>query len=90
MEALARALSDWTQLLGPAAVDGDTNAFRSPDPTRGVSRLMVNIFDGARPVADAQDLVANDAPPAALMRAIRGLTRRLMIRYAQLGAVATG
>ena len=24
MEALARALSDWTQLLGPAAVDGDT------------------------------------------------------------------
>lgn len=62
----------------------------NPDSTRGVTRLMVNIFDGARPVADAQDLVANDAPPAALMRAIRGLTRRLMIRYAQLGAVATG
>ena len=40
MEALARALSDWTQLLGPAAVDGDTTAFRSPDPTRGVLAVL--------------------------------------------------
>jgi len=47
-------------------------------PQRGVSRLMVNVFDGANPYAYEQDTIANDAPTAEVTSAVASMSERLL------------
>jgi hypothetical protein len=62
-------------------------------PQRGISRLFVNVFDGANPYAFEQDTVMNDAPTAAVTAAVESMSKRLLADVAarenvpnQLGA----
>jgi hypothetical protein len=57
-----------------------------PTAARGVSMLMVNIFDGSVPVAYAEDTVANNVPTAAVTNAIASLTTQLLAPYTQADA----
>lgn len=41
------------------------------------AHLMVNVFDGSVPFADAQQTIDGSAPPGAIAYAIRALTRRI-------------
>jgi hypothetical protein len=50
----------------------------NPIPSSGVSRLVVNIFDGSVPIADAQEVVANSAPDVEIIRTIESMTEQLM------------
>jgi hypothetical protein len=50
---------------------------------RGVSRLVVNVFDGSRPTAEAQQVIDNTAPRSSVEYAVRTLTRRLMAKLDQ-------
>jgi hypothetical protein len=45
---------------------------------RGISRLVVNVFDGANPYAYEQDIVMNDAPRAAVTSAVESMSKRLL------------
>jgi hypothetical protein len=47
-------------------------------PERGISRLFVNVFDGANPYAFEQDTVVNDAPTAAVTSAVESMSKRLL------------
>jgi len=49
----------------------------NPMAARGVSLLVVNVFDGSHPFAYEQQVVANDAPPGVLVSAIASMTSRL-------------
>lgn len=60
----------------------------NPDATPGVSRLVVNVFDGPTPVAVEQARVANGAAEGTLVNSIVSLTRQLAAAYAQLGSQA--
>jgi hypothetical protein len=50
----------------------------NPGGGRGVSTLVVNIFDGSDPVAYEQEVVTNSAPTVAIVGAIESVTRRLI------------
>lgn len=60
----------------------------NPIAARGVSRLFVNVFDGATPVAYEQDTVSNSAPRGAITYVVASLTTRLVTRYARLESQA--
>ena len=45
---------------------------------RGVSRLVVNVFDGARPYAYEQEVVSNDTPSAAIASVVQSMSKRLL------------
>lgn len=60
----------------------------NPVAARGVSRLFVNVFDGASPVAYEQETVSNGAPRGAITHAVAALTTRLVTRYARLESQA--
>jgi hypothetical protein len=45
---------------------------------RGISRLVVNVFDDANPYAYEQDTVMNDAPRAAVTSAVGSMSKRLL------------
>jgi len=47
-------------------------------PPRGISRLVVNVFDGANPYAYEQDNVGNDAPTAEVTSAVASMSQRLL------------
>jgi hypothetical protein len=47
-------------------------------PERGMSRLVVNVFDGANPYAFEQGTVMNDAPTAAVTSAVESMSKRLL------------
>jgi hypothetical protein len=47
-------------------------------PTRGMSRIVVNVFDRSVPYAYEQDVIDNDAPEPILTSTIRSLSRRLL------------
>jgi hypothetical protein len=49
----------------------------TPMAARGTSLLIVNVFDGSYPFAYEEQVVANDAPPGALVSAIASMTSRL-------------
>jgi hypothetical protein len=50
----------------------------NPVPARGVSHLVVNVFDGSVPFAYKEEVVENGAPIVAVGYAVRSLTRRLL------------
>jgi hypothetical protein len=50
----------------------------NPGMGRGVSVLMVNIFDGSVPVSYKQEVVANDASAATIEATVDVLTTRLI------------
>jgi hypothetical protein len=56
----------------------------NPMAARGVSRLFVNVFDGATPVAYEQDTLSNGAPNGTITRVVASMTTRLVTRYARL------
>jgi hypothetical protein len=56
----------------------------NPIAARGVSRLSVNVFDRATPVAYEQDTVSNGATGGTIMHAVASLTTRLVTRYARI------
>jgi hypothetical protein len=60
----------------------------NPTAAPGVSRLSVNVFDGATPVAYEQDTVSSGAPRGAITQVVASLTTRLVNRYARLGSRA--
>lgn len=60
----------------------------NPVAARGISRLSVNVFDGATPVAYEQDTVSNSAPRGAITHVVASLTTRLVTRYARLESQA--
>ena len=60
----------------------------NPMAERGVSRLFVNVFDGATPVAYEEDTVSNGAPRGAITQVVASLTTRLVSRYARLESQA--
>jgi hypothetical protein len=60
----------------------------NPVAARGVSRLFVNVFDGATPVAYEQDTVSNGAPNGTVTRIVASMTTRLVTRYARLESQA--
>jgi hypothetical protein len=53
----------------------------NPDSGRGVSALVVNVFDGSVPVAYEREVVTNNAPTATIADAIVAVTRRLIALY---------
>jgi hypothetical protein len=57
----------------------------TPVAARGVSRMVVNIFNGATPFAYEQVVVANTAPPAAITYTIGVTTRQLFARAERQG-----
>jgi hypothetical protein len=60
----------------------------NPTPARGVSRLIVNVFDGSVPLAYEQDVVADSSPTSVITYKVTSLTKRLVARYAQLDVQA--
>ena len=44
----------------------------------GISRVVVNVFNGSVPYAYEQDVIANDTPTRVLTYAIRSLSSRLL------------
>ena len=60
----------------------------NPIAERGVSRLFVNVFDGATPVAYEEDTVSNGATGGAITQVVASLTTRLVGRYASLESQA--
>jgi hypothetical protein len=54
-----------------------------PDFIRGYSRLVVNAFDGSRPISDAQHIIDNTAPASTVVYAVRTLTERLAAKVNQ-------
>jgi hypothetical protein len=60
----------------------------TPTGGRGTSRLAVNIFVGAVPVAYEQQEIDNSAPRGALTYAIASLTRRLITQSTEQGLLA--
>ena len=50
----------------------------NPSAGRGVSTLIVNIFDGSAPVAYEEEIVSNSAPTATIVGAIESVTSRLL------------
>jgi hypothetical protein len=49
-----------------------------PGDSRGFSRLIVNVFDGANPYAYEQATVSNDASPAVITSTVATMSARLM------------
>jgi hypothetical protein len=60
----------------------------NPSADRGVSTLMVNIFDGSSPVVSEEEVVTDDAPMATITDAIASLTGRLIASYTHRDANA--
>ncbi len=50
--------------------------------SRGVSQLMVNVFDGANPFVYEQDTITNDATRAAIMSTVESMSERLLAAIA--------
>ena len=50
----------------------------NPSASRGTSRLVVNVFEGAHPYAYEQETVTDSAPTAALASAIESMSTRLL------------
>jgi hypothetical protein len=50
----------------------------NPSASRGMSQLVVNVFNGANPYAYEQEAVTNDAPPAMITSAIESMSARLL------------
>jgi hypothetical protein len=46
--------------------------------SRGVSRLVVNVFDGANPYAYEQETVINSAPTTVITSAVESMSQRLL------------
>ena len=57
-----------------------------PSASRGMSRLVVNVFDGASPYAYEQDTLPNSAPAAEVRFAVESISNRLMADIAARGA----
>jgi hypothetical protein len=57
----------------------------TPVAARGVSRLVVNLFNGATPFAYEQVVVANTAPPVAITYTIGMTIRQLFARAERQG-----
>jgi hypothetical protein len=57
----------------------------NPSASRGMSRLVVNVFDGASPYAYEQETVASSAPPAEIRSAVESMSHRLMADMAARG-----
>jgi hypothetical protein len=53
----------------------------NPGVSRGVSTLIVNVFDGSVPVAHEQEVVSNSAPMVTIARAIDSATSRIGIDH---------
>lgn len=49
----------------------------SSTPARGISRLVVNVFDGSTPFAYAQETIDNDAPIGTIADAASSMLHRL-------------
>jgi hypothetical protein len=49
-----------------------------PSPQRGVSRLVVNAFDGATPYAYEEDRISDSSPTAVVAAAIDSMSARLL------------
>ena len=47
-------------------------------PPRGISRLVVNVFDGANPYAYEQETVANSEPRVVISSALESMSERLL------------
>jgi hypothetical protein len=47
-------------------------------PPRGISRLVVNVFDGANPYAHEQEVMADSEPKAAISSAVASMSERLL------------
>jgi hypothetical protein len=60
----------------------------NPVPARGVSRVVVNVFDGAVPFAYEQEVVDNSVPDAVLESAVASMTRRLVLTLEERGSHA--
>jgi hypothetical protein len=45
---------------------------------RGVSRLVVNVFDGASPYAYEQDTISNGSPAAVITSVVESMSKRLL------------
>lgn len=54
-----------------------------PSPPRGVSRLVVNVFDGSGPIVEAQQVIDNTAPTSSVEYAVRTLTHRLLAKLGE-------
>jgi hypothetical protein len=50
-------------------------------PERGISRLVVNVFDGLNPYAYEQDTVTGDSP-AAVVTSVQSMCKRLLVDVA--------
>jgi hypothetical protein len=55
---------------------------------RGVSRLVVNAFDGSNPFAYEEQVVDDSAPTGALESVIASMTRRLAVALDVTAAAA--
>lgn len=53
-----------------------------PTASRGVSRLVVNVFDGSIPYAYEQQVVADSAPRVVMSSAIEAMSRQLLAAIA--------
>jgi hypothetical protein len=60
----------------------------NPSASRGMSRLVVNVFDGASPYAYEQETVPSGAPTAEVRSAIESMSSRLMADIAARGEPA--
>jgi hypothetical protein len=47
-------------------------------PSRGISQVVVNVFDGANPYAYEQETVTNSAPTAVITSAVESMSERLL------------
>lgn len=59
----------------------------NPMAARGVSRLLVNVFDGDDPYAFEQKVVSNDAPTAAISAMVQSMSERLLVDMASRACV---
>jgi hypothetical protein len=53
--------------------------------SRGISRLIVNVFDGANPFAYEQETVTNSAPTAVTTSIVESMSKRLLADVAARG-----
>jgi len=60
-----------------------------PEPPRGISRVAVNIFDGAQSRGYEQDVVVNDAPPISIEATVEAMSERLLVSLETGAAVSS-
>jgi hypothetical protein len=61
-----------------------------PVAPRGVSRIVVNAFDGSAPFAYEQQVVENGASAVAMTGTVGAMTRQLMAKLEQRTQIARG